>query len=92
MSSVQMVVVQSLHRYQPRLNVVEVHEDGAENASQPRQSFTFPETQFVAVTAYQNTDVRKFVLSNTDYFFKLGGRQTFSCWGKSGSQIYSRLG
>lgn len=73
-----MVVVQSLHRYQPRLNVVEVHEDGAENASQPRQSFTFPETQFVAVTAYQNTDVRKFVPSNIDLFSLIGARQKCS--------------
>ncbi|XP_029597122.1 T-box brain protein 1-like [Salmo trutta] len=63
----QMVVVQSLHRYQPRLNVVEVHEDGAENASQPRQSFTFPETQFVAVTAYQNTDITQLKIDHNPF-------------------------
>lgn len=56
----QMVVLQSLHKYQPRLHVVEVNEDGTEDTSQPGrvQTFTFPETQFIAVTAYQNTDVR----------------------------------
>lgn len=56
-----MVVLQSLHKYQPRLHVVEVNEDGTEDTSQPGrvQTFTFPETQFIAVTAYQNTDVRK---------------------------------
>lgn len=55
-----MVVLQSLHKYQPRLHVVEVNEDGTEDTSQPGrvQTFTFTETQFVAVTAYQNTDVR----------------------------------
>ena len=55
-----MVVLQSLHKYQPRLHVVEVNEDGTEDTSQPGrvQTFTFPETQFIAVTAYQNTDVR----------------------------------
>lgn len=55
----QMVVLQSLHKYQPRLHVVEVNEDGAEDSNQPGrvQTFTFPETQFIAVTAYQNTDV-----------------------------------
>ncbi|ETE71247.1 T-box brain protein 1, partial [Ophiophagus hannah] len=55
----QMVVLQSLHKYQPRLHVVEVNEDGTEDTSQPGrvQTFTFPETQFIAVTAYQNTDV-----------------------------------
>ncbi|EDL79001.1 rCG26687 [Rattus norvegicus] len=54
----QMVVLQSLHKYQPRLHVVEVNEDGTEDTSQPGrvQTFTFPETQFIAVTAYQNTD------------------------------------
>lgn len=57
-----MVVLQSLHKYQPRLHVVEVNEDGTEDTSQPGrvQTFTFPETQFIAVTAYQNTDVKSF--------------------------------
>lgn len=55
-----MVVLQSLHKYQPRLHVVEVNEDGTEDTSQPGrvQTYTFTETQFIAVTAYQNTDVR----------------------------------
>lgn len=59
-SDLQMVVLQSLHKYQPRLHVVEVNEDGTEDTSQPGrvQTFTFTETQFIAVTAYQNTDVR----------------------------------
>lgn len=59
-ASVQMIVLQSLHKYQPRLHIVEVTEDGAEDISSDAktQSFTFPETQFIAVTAYQNTDVR----------------------------------
>lgn len=54
-----MVVLQSLHKYQPRLHIVEMTEDGAEDISSDAktQSFTFPETQFIAVTAYQNTDV-----------------------------------
>lgn len=55
-----MIVLQSLHKYQPRLHIVEVSEDGVEdlNDSAKTQTFTFPETQFIAVTAYQNTDVR----------------------------------
>lgn len=54
-----MIVLQSLHKYQPRLHIVEVTEDGAEDVGgdAKTQSFTFPETQFIAVTAYQNTDV-----------------------------------
>lgn len=55
----QMIVLQSLHKYQPRLHMVEVTETGVEDISSDMktQSFTFPETQFIAVTAYQNTDV-----------------------------------
>lgn len=55
----QMIVLQSLHKYQPRLHIVEVTEDGVEDVNNDvkTQSFTFPETQFIAVTAYQNTDV-----------------------------------
>lgn len=58
-SFVQMVVLQSLHKYQPRLHIVEVTEDGVEDIGNDvkTQSFNFPETQFIAVTAYQNTDV-----------------------------------
>ncbi|OCT61103.1 hypothetical protein XELAEV_18047131mg [Xenopus laevis] len=62
----QMVVLQSLHKYQPRLHVVEVNEDGTEDTSQPGrvQTFTFPENQFIAVTAYQNTDVNNDINDN----------------------------
>lgn len=54
-----MIVLQSLHKYQPRLHIVEVAEDGVEDigSEAKTQTFTFPETQFIAVTAYQNTDV-----------------------------------
>lgn len=54
-----MIVLQSLHKYQPRLHIVEVTEDGVEDLNEPSktQTFTFSETQFIAVTAYQNTDV-----------------------------------
>lgn len=54
-----MIVLQSLHKYQPRLHIVEVKEDGSEDPflSSKAQTFIFPETQFIAVTAYQNADV-----------------------------------
>lgn len=59
LSPLQMIVLQSLHKYQPRLHIVEVTEDGVEDMSNEArtQTFTFPENQFIAVTAYQNTDV-----------------------------------
>ncbi|KAK1793722.1 hypothetical protein P4O66_001458 [Electrophorus voltai] len=57
-SPAQMIVLQSLHKYQPRLHIVEVKDDGTEDPflSSKAQTFTFPETQFIAVTAYQNAD------------------------------------
>ncbi|RXM35445.1 T-box brain protein 1 [Acipenser ruthenus] len=65
----QMVVLQSLHKYQPRLHVVEVNEDGSEDSSQPGrvQTFTFPETQFIAVTAYQNTDITQLKIDHNPF-------------------------
>lgn len=67
--SMQMIVLQSLHKYQPRLHIVEVAEDGVEDISSDMksQSFTFPETQFIAVTAYQNTDVSVTVLVSSKF-------------------------
>jgi hypothetical protein len=47
----------------PRLNIVEVSGRSSDPTSSnksnspPKHTFTFPETQFIAVTAYQNTDV-----------------------------------
>lgn len=54
-----MIVLQSLHKYQPRLHVTEVQEGEGEDAqpSPHTHTFAFPETQFIAVTAYQNADV-----------------------------------
>ncbi|KAL3280966.1 hypothetical protein HHI36_004191 [Cryptolaemus montrouzieri] len=46
------IMLNSLHKYEPRVHLVKV---GAE----PRRvlTFPFPETQFIAVTAYQNEEV-----------------------------------
>lgn len=54
-----MIVLQSLHKYQPRLHIVEVKEDGSDDpfVTSKTLTFVFPETQFIAVTAYQNADV-----------------------------------
>jgi len=38
----------------PRLHIIEV---SSRTGDPPHHIFTFPETQFIAVTAYQNTDV-----------------------------------
>lgn len=45
-----------MHRYQPRLHILlsDRHQGGEARAAQNFVSFIFPETQFTAVTAYQN--------------------------------------
>ncbi|XP_043920693.1 eomesodermin homolog isoform X1 [Protopterus annectens] len=68
-NNTQMIVLQSLHKYQPRLHIVEVTEDGVEDISDSSktQSFTFPETQFIAVTAYQNTDITQLKIDHNPF-------------------------
>jgi hypothetical protein len=58
------LIVNSMRKYMPCLNIVEVSggfndptSSSNENNSPLQHTFTFPETQFIAVTAYQNTDV-----------------------------------
>ncbi|XP_049615399.1 T-box transcription factor TBX21 [Syngnathus scovelli] len=65
----QMIVLQSLHKYQPRLHVVEVKEDGSEDAfhASKAQTFVFPETQFIAVTAYQNADITQLKIDHNPF-------------------------
>nr|AXK15902.1 T box transcription factor TBX21 [Sparus aurata] len=65
----QMIVLQSLHKYQPRLHIVEVKEDGTEDPflSSKAQTFVFPETQFIAVTAYQNADITQLKIDHNPF-------------------------
>lgn len=46
------MVLTSMHKYQPRLHIIRTSEP-SQIPWAPQQSFTFPETEFVAVTAYQ---------------------------------------
>ncbi|XP_041121181.1 eomesodermin-like [Polyodon spathula] len=73
----QMIVLQSLHKYQPRLHIVEVKEDGTEepHVSCRTQTFSFPETQFIAVTAYQNADITQLKIDHNP--FAKGFRDNF---------------
>lgn len=47
-----------MHRYQPRIHIVQHDEldkpTSSSNSSTKQKTFTFAETQFMAVTAYQN--------------------------------------
>ncbi|XP_016299084.1 T-box brain protein 1-like [Sinocyclocheilus anshuiensis] len=68
-NSTQMIVLQSLHKYQPRVHVIEINKSGDEETSDPDrvQTFTFPETQFIAVTAYQNTDITQLKIDHNPF-------------------------
>lgn len=47
-----------MHRYQPRLHIVKTN-DLIKIPWSPIKTFIFKETQFIAVTAYQNDKVRR---------------------------------
>ncbi|XP_047127278.1 brachyury protein homolog 1-like isoform X1 [Hydra vulgaris] len=48
------VMLNSLHKYQPRVHIIRV---GAPEGERTISTHTFPETQFIAVTAYQNEEI-----------------------------------
>ncbi|XP_039449636.1 T-related protein [Culex pipiens pallens] len=49
------IMLNSLHKYEPRVHLVHLVSD--QRDQQKVYSFPFPETQFIAVTAYQNEEV-----------------------------------
>lgn len=55
------IMLNSLHKYEPRVHLVKVGTDQRRVLTYP-----FPETQFVAVTAYQNEEVGHYKY-NHDY-------------------------
>ena len=58
MISLLQIIVNSMHKYQPRLHVVE--SDDISNLDWENfRTFLFPGTQFTTVTAYQNDKVRE---------------------------------
>nr|XP_054112301.1 T-box transcription factor TBX21 isoform X1 [Callithrix jacchus] len=73
----QMIVLQSLHKYQPRLHIVEVNDGEPEAACNASNThiFTFQETQFIAVTAYQNAEITQLKIDNNP--FAKGFRENF---------------
>uniref|UniRef100_A0A2K5HVG4 T-box domain-containing protein n=1 Tax=Colobus angolensis palliatus TaxID=336983 RepID=A0A2K5HVG4_COLAP len=72
-----MIVLQSLHKYQPRLHIVEVNDGEPEAACNASNThiFTFQETQFIAVTAYQNAEITQLKIDNNP--FAKGFRENF---------------
>ncbi|KAH8370349.1 hypothetical protein KR093_003125 [Drosophila rubida] len=60
------IVLASMHKYQPRLHVVRAA-DLSQLHWAPQQAFIFPETEFIAVTAYQNDRITKLKIDNNPF-------------------------
>ncbi|CAF0859517.1 unnamed protein product [Didymodactylos carnosus] len=52
------IVLNSLHKYEPKIRISQViHTSKRANETIPVYTTSFPETEFIAVTAYQNDDI-----------------------------------
>lgn len=67
------IVLSSMHKYQPRI-IISQTSDPMAIAWAPTRSFIFPETQFIAVTAYQNEKITKLKIDHNP--FAKGFRET----------------
>uniref|UniRef100_A0A914MUJ5 T-box domain-containing protein n=1 Tax=Meloidogyne incognita TaxID=6306 RepID=A0A914MUJ5_MELIC len=59
-------VLNSMHKYQPRIHIVrsnDVHSYKVANWS----TTVFPETEFIAVTAYQNSQITDLKIDNNPF-------------------------
>ncbi|VVC90469.1 unnamed protein product [Leptidea sinapis] len=63
------IILNSMHRYQPRLHVVYLPGEGqtAPPGTVPYRSFIFPETGFTAVTAYQNHRITQLKIASNPF-------------------------
>ncbi|XDV45098.1 hypothetical protein PO909_013252 [Leuciscus waleckii] len=59
------IILHSLHRYQPRVHVIEARDVLMWGRAQ--HSFTFPETQFITVTAYQNNKITELKINSNPF-------------------------
>ncbi|XP_012272430.1 T-box transcription factor TBX6-like [Orussus abietinus] len=70
------VVLASMHKYIPKIWIIRCDDLNSMNnlSSQPAASFYFNETEFIAVTAYQNENITKLKIDNNP--FAKGFRET----------------
>ncbi|XP_028159026.1 T-box transcription factor TBX1-like isoform X5 [Ostrinia furnacalis] len=63
------IILNSMHRYQPRLHVVYLPAEGQSAAPGvvPFRTFVFPETGFTAVTAYQNHRITQLKIASNPF-------------------------
>ncbi|CAF0775522.1 unnamed protein product [Didymodactylos carnosus] len=60
------IILSSMHRYQPRLHIVEAS-DVYSIRTGTYNTFTFDETVFIAVTAYQNDQITKLKINHNPF-------------------------
>ncbi|KAF6206962.1 hypothetical protein GE061_018199 [Apolygus lucorum] len=78
------LVLTSMHKYQPRVHVIKASDILALHWS-PTLTVTFPETEFIAVTAYQNEKITKLKIDNNP--FAKGFRETGMAHTKKKSKL-----
>ncbi|KAM3963033.1 dorsocross1 [Aphomia sociella] len=61
------MVLTSMHKYRPKVLVVRARDAAALMWGAPQTSFSFPETEFIAVTAYQNDRITKLKIDNNPF-------------------------
>ncbi|KAG8179970.1 hypothetical protein JTE90_016303 [Oedothorax gibbosus] len=62
------IILNSMHRYQPRFHVVYVNQKGEDaGRTQNFKTFVFPETKFTAVTAYQNHRITQLKIASNPF-------------------------
>ncbi|KAM9539170.1 LOW QUALITY PROTEIN: T-box transcription factor TBX6L-like [Salvelinus alpinus] len=66
LNSNSLVVLHSMYKYQPRLHIV-LSPDPHSPLSGDYLRFTFPEAAFIAVTAYQNSEITKLKIDNNPF-------------------------
>ncbi|KAB7498337.1 T-box transcription factor TBX20, partial [Armadillidium nasatum] len=67
------IVLNSMHRYQPRIHLVCLKDNGSCNGpitdleSEPHRTYIYPQTIFTAVTAYQNQLITKLKIDSNPF-------------------------
>ncbi|VVC92190.1 unnamed protein product [Leptidea sinapis] len=64
------IVLNSMHRYQPRIHLVKIREGSGpitDLSREQHRTFVFPETVFTAVTAYQNQLITKLKIDSNPF-------------------------
>ncbi|XP_076334532.1 T-box transcription factor TBX10-like [Tachypleus tridentatus] len=75
------IILNSMHRYQPRVHVLYCNlKEEEPSQTQNFKTFVFPETKFIAVTAYQNHRITQLKIASNPFAkgFREGDSQSWS--------------